>query len=105
MQLTDLHASNIFFDQDWNIKYVIDLEWACSLPTENLQVPWWLTGKAVDEIQTDLESFESCYKKFIDAFEQEESSMALHYNDSLSSHALTMRRALENGQYWYLLAL
>lgn len=30
--LTDLHASNIFVDKDWNIKCVIDLEWAASLP-------------------------------------------------------------------------
>jgi hypothetical protein len=30
-RLTDLHPSNIFVDSDWNIKYVIDLEWACSL--------------------------------------------------------------------------
>lgn len=28
MQLTDLRSSNIFVDRDWNIKYIIDLEWA-----------------------------------------------------------------------------
>ncbi|KAL2364138.1 hypothetical protein RJZ56_002957 [Blastomyces dermatitidis] len=28
LSLTDLHASNIHIDDDWNIKYLIDLEWA-----------------------------------------------------------------------------
>ncbi|OAT14013.1 hypothetical protein BDBG_09105 [Blastomyces gilchristii SLH14081] len=28
LSLTDLHASNILIDDDWNIKYLIDLEWA-----------------------------------------------------------------------------
>jgi hypothetical protein len=26
LQLTDLHASNIFVDENWNIAYLIDLE-------------------------------------------------------------------------------
>ena len=28
---TDLHRGNIFVDDNWHIKYIIDLEWACSL--------------------------------------------------------------------------
>lgn len=28
--LTDLHQSNIFVDAEWNITYLVDLEWACS---------------------------------------------------------------------------
>jgi hypothetical protein len=28
------HRSNIFVDSNWHIKYIIDLEWACSLPIE-----------------------------------------------------------------------
>lgn len=30
--LTDLHQSNIFVDDNWNITSLIDLEWASSLP-------------------------------------------------------------------------
>lgn len=40
MQLTDLHAPNIFVDRDWNIKHIIDLEWACALPLANLRPPF-----------------------------------------------------------------
>ena len=39
LTLTDIHASNIFVDKEWNIKYLIDLEWACSLPIEMLHPP------------------------------------------------------------------
>jgi Ser/Thr protein kinase RdoA (MazF antagonist) len=29
LQFTDLHASNIFVDADWNITGIIDLEFIC----------------------------------------------------------------------------
>src|SRR5690606_33833351 len=81
MQLTDLHIGNIFVDKDWNIKNVSDLEWVCSLPLENMLPPWWLTGKAVDEIEgSEYERFQGCYNQFMDTFEQEENNMPLYYN-------------------------
>jgi hypothetical protein len=40
LRLTDLHQSNIFVDELWNIKYLIDLEWACSLPIDMLDAPY-----------------------------------------------------------------
>lgn len=52
--LTDLHQSNIFVDKDWNVTYIIDLEWAASLPVEFIQLPHWLAGKEVDGIELDL---------------------------------------------------
>ncbi|KMU77981.1 hypothetical protein CISG_06890 [Coccidioides immitis RMSCC 3703] len=63
MQLTNMHSSNILVDEDWNINYIIDLEWACSLPLENLQPPFWLTGTGVDEIEgrEEYEQFAACY--------------------------------------------
>ena len=48
MTLTDLHSSNIFVDKDWHIKYLVDLEWACSLPGDMQHPPWWLTSRGVD---------------------------------------------------------
>lgn len=39
LTLTDINTSNIFVDEKWNIKYLIDLEWACSLPIEMLHPP------------------------------------------------------------------
>ncbi|QSS55177.1 hypothetical protein I7I53_02987 [Histoplasma capsulatum var. duboisii H88] len=106
MQLTDMHASNIFIDKDWNIKHIIDLEWACSLPLGNLLPPFWLTGIGVDQIKgPEYERFRASYEKFTEIFEQEETGIPLHHNGNLYSRAMAMRSALEDGRYWYLNAL
>ncbi|OGE46481.1 hypothetical protein PENARI_c233G07215, partial [Penicillium arizonense] len=57
-RFTDLHPSNIFVNSQWNVKFVIDLEWACSLPAETFRPPYWLTGRSVDDlIGEHLEDF------------------------------------------------
>lgn len=100
MQLTDMHASNIFVDKDWNVKHIIDLEWACSLPIEKLLPPYWLTGKGIDQLRgSDYELFKTTYEQFTEIFEQEETNTPLYHCKS------NMRSALENGRYWYLNAL
>ncbi|KAI1928266.1 hypothetical protein LOZ65_002042 [Ophidiomyces ophidiicola] len=43
LTLTNLHASNIFLDEDWHITSLIDLEWACSFPVEMQIPPYWIT--------------------------------------------------------------
>ncbi|KAJ9365557.1 hypothetical protein C8Q69DRAFT_293717 [Paecilomyces variotii] len=106
MHLTDMHSSNIFVDQDWNIKHIIDLEWACSLPLEHLLVPYWLTGKGVDQLTgPEYERFENCYRQFTNAIRQEEINAPLYYEGTIYSLAATMDRALEQRHYWYLSAL
>ncbi|KAF3491627.1 uncharacterized protein GIQ15_01144 [Arthroderma uncinatum] len=104
-QLTDLHQSNIFVDKDWNIKYLIDLEWACSLPVERLYPPWWMTGRPVDGIVDEhLANFRETYQEFTDIFEEQEKVLAPVNGVSLS-RASIMRRGLSTGSYWYLHAL
>ncbi|KAH8588039.1 hypothetical protein B0O99DRAFT_640224 [Bisporella sp. PMI_857] len=49
--LTNLHRGNIFVDENWHIKYIIDLEWACSLHIEMLAPPYWITNRGVDELK------------------------------------------------------
>lgn len=108
MQLTDMHASNIFVDEDWNIKHVIDLEWACSLPLGNLRVPYWLTDKGIDEFDgAEYDEFKACYNRFLDIFEQVESSTsaALEHSGNLYSRAALMKTALDDRRYWYFSAL
>ncbi|OAQ79337.1 hypothetical protein VFPFJ_09823 [Purpureocillium lilacinum] len=39
LQLTDLHASNIFVDEEWNVTGLVDLEWICALPLESGDAP------------------------------------------------------------------
>lgn len=47
--LTDLLPSNIFVDDDWNVRCVIDLEWVCSHPVEMLHPPTWLSNQSADK--------------------------------------------------------
>ena len=73
LQLTDLHASNILVDKQWNVTGLIDLEWICALPSEMLEVPYWLTGCAVDEIKGEkLNKFDLVRREFMRIFEEEE---------------------------------
>ncbi|KAJ5477763.1 hypothetical protein N7530_003272 [Penicillium desertorum] len=51
LTLTDLHASNIFVDENWHITSLIDLEWACCSPIELQTPPYWLTGRPIDDIE------------------------------------------------------
>ncbi|KKA25783.1 hypothetical protein T310_0169 [Rasamsonia emersonii CBS 393.64] len=76
--LTDLDASNILVDKDWNIKCIIDLEWATVLPIEFMRTPIWLTGQAVDDI--DIEAYNELRKEFMDAFKEEERKCPAEYN-------------------------
>nr|KMM68819.1 LOW QUALITY PROTEIN: hypothetical protein CPAG_05143 [Coccidioides posadasii RMSCC 3488] len=55
---------------DWNIKYIIDLEWAASQPLEFMQHPYWLTSEAVDVI--DPEAYNALRQEFIQIFTEEE---------------------------------
>ncbi len=103
--LTDLHGSNIFVDCDWHIKYIIDLEWACSLPIEMLTPPYWITGRAVDELEGDeLQTFEKAYQVFTDIFEEEEKNFSSTYG-SATYRTDIMRRGWKIGNFWYFHAL
>lgn len=100
MQLTDMHTSNIFVDKDWNIKNIVDLEWTCCLPLENLLPPFWLTGQSIDRLNgPEYNEFKACYEQFTNLFEREADS-TLHLQG-----AKLMKEALEDGRYWYLNAL
>lgn len=108
-RLTDLHPSNIFVDDRWNVKYIIDLEWACSLPAETLHPPYWLTGRRIDELTGEhLDDFHFTYQEFMDVFEEEEKRFAPLTN--IPTHVFSyrthlMRRALQTGSFWYFGAL
>ncbi|OAT04499.1 hypothetical protein BDBG_01044 [Blastomyces gilchristii SLH14081] len=107
MQLTDLYLGNIFVDKDWNLKHVIDLEWTCSLPLQNLLPPYWLTGKGIDQLEgPEYGPFKTCYEKFAEIFEEEEDRAGqLHHNGHHLSRATSLKSALEDGRFWYLAAL
>ena len=105
LALTDLSHSNIFVDDDWNVKHIIDLEWACSLPVEMQQPPYWLTDESIDHLTGDrLDAFNSIREEFMAAFEEAERHLNSSAKRSLVS-AEIMRGGWESGKFFYYLAL
>ncbi|KAI9807648.1 MAG: hypothetical protein M1825_005589 [Sarcosagium campestre] len=100
--LTDLHASNIFVDDDWHITGIIDLEWACSMPKELQLPPYWLTDRGIDQMRPGehLEEFRDVLIEYLEAFEHEERALTGN-----ASNALIMREGWEAGSFWYFLAV
>ncbi|KAJ0424772.1 hypothetical protein BJY00DRAFT_298786 [Aspergillus carlsbadensis] len=106
MHLTDMHISNVFVDKDWNIKHLIDLEWACSVPLEHALAPCWLTDKGVDQLtEMEYEKFEKHYRLLTDAIRKQESNTPIQYNGTAFSLAATMDRVFDDRHYWYLFSL
>ena len=109
LTLTDLHQSNIFVDDEWNITRIIDLEWACSLPLEMQHPPHWLTSQSVDGLHGEqLSLFDEVYREFLDIFGQEE-ALLLSATQELPIASLprtdTMKRGWDDGNFFYFLAL
>nr|POF25879.1 hypothetical protein CFP56_77645 [Quercus suber] len=104
--LTDLHASNIFVDEQWNINYIIDLEWACSLPLEMQSPPYWLTDRGVDQLhqKADLEEFDELRQEFMRVFEDEERAQE-PLRDQMNFRTNLMNEGWQSGRFWYLHAL
>jgi hypothetical protein len=72
LQPTDLHQSNIFVDEDWNVSCLIDLEWICALPVEMLAVPYWLTNCSIDNIiDGEYGPFDEARQAFLAAMDEE----------------------------------
>ncbi|KAL9131472.1 MAG: hypothetical protein Q9217_000620 [Psora testacea] len=108
--LTDIHQSNVYVDEEWHIKCLIDLEWACSLPMEMQSPPHWLTSRNVDQLEgDDLTAYNDMREEFMEAFEKEEKlqnegELFTAKKDNLL-RTRTMRRAWETGGYFYFHAL
>ncbi|RMD42687.1 hypothetical protein DV735_g2401, partial [Chaetothyriales sp. CBS 134920] len=81
--LTDLHQSNILVDKDWNIKCLIDLEWAFSCPIEMINTPQWLTNQSLDEM--DRATYDPIRREFLDILEKTEQQLSLQSWYPLSS--------------------
>ncbi|KAJ5781828.1 uncharacterized protein N7518_010311 [Penicillium psychrosexuale] len=103
LTLTDLHASNIFVDENWHITSLIDLEWACSSPIELQTPPYWLTRRSIDDIPhgEHLETFQEVMTEFINAFEEQEKGL----QTSDASQADIIRKFWERGSFWYIHAV
>ncbi|EHY60502.1 hypothetical protein ABEF92_004174 [Exophiala dermatitidis] len=103
LTLTDLHQSNIFVDDDWHIKFIIDLEWACSRPIEMLRPPLWLTGQAIDcLVEEKLTDLKLALDEFFLILEEEEKRS---WPPCSFSVANCFRENWATGRIWYFRAL
>ncbi|KAM5449605.1 hypothetical protein MaudCBS49596_004726 [Microsporum audouinii] len=105
--LTDLHQSNIFVDENWNITSLIDLEWGCSLPVEMIQPPYWLTSEFADAIDED--EYKKMWTEFVHILAQEEDKYFGNVQQSCDAQntrlSTIMTKAWDMGTFWYSLAL
>lgn len=100
--VNDLHQSNILVDENWNIKYLIDLEFACSRPIEMVHPPHWFTNRYVDKINVD--HFALVHQEFMNLMEQQEKEL---YADTDTARPVStiLKKGLENNTFWYSLGL
>ncbi|KFY67716.1 hypothetical protein V496_01452 [Pseudogymnoascus sp. VKM F-4515 (FW-2607)] len=107
--LTDLHQSNIFVDENWNITSLVDLEWASTRPLEMLRTPTWLTSKACDEIAEEgQEEYDKIREEYMCSFTAEEEqaqSCASSNDDGKLRLSAVMKQNWDKGIFWYTLAL
>lgn len=111
LQLTDLHQSNIFVDDQYNITAIIDLEWTCSLPLEMLQPPFWLSGHIQDsfvgpseKVITNEKAFIPASREFLDIFGEEQKSRNPSRKLPFNAESV-IRAAFEKKSHWYFAGL
>ncbi|KAL9115244.1 MAG: hypothetical protein Q9227_001038 [Pyrenula ochraceoflavens] len=103
LNLDDLHQSNIFVDESWHIKFIIDLEWACFRPIEMFRPPIWLTGQGIDLIVDEKASeLKLALDEFLSILEEEETKQSQNASMSL---AKVFRESWSTGRLWYYLAI
>ena len=103
--LTDLSHSNIFVDDDWNAKYVIDLEWACTLPVEMQQPPYWLTDRGVDGLTGEnFVAFDEFRKEFMEAFAEKEKQL-IKTKPNTWTRTQLMEDSWNTGKFFYFYGL
>lgn len=101
LTLPDLHQSNIFVDDDWNIVSVIDFEFALVQPQQMVGISNWLSDKGIDElVGPDLDEYKKLHDDFIEVIEQVETARQ-------NGHALSqrLREDWQTGRLWYNAAL
>ncbi|OAA41096.1 SET domain protein [Beauveria brongniartii RCEF 3172] len=100
--LSDLHPNNIFVDDKWNIKTIIDLEWAGTLPVEMQTPPYWLTSRTIDGFKeaSHFQEYKETLEEYLAVYEDEE----LKRNGS-SWQADMQRQTWEKGSFWFFHAV
>ncbi|KAM3492379.1 hypothetical protein MY3957_004365 [Beauveria namnaoensis] len=100
--LTDLHPSNIFVDEHWNVVDIIDLEWAHSMPLQMQRPPFWLTSRGVDGFDNDaaLSEYATVLDEYFQTYETEE-----RRRNRTDFQASVYRDMWHRGSFWYFHAV
>ncbi|RSL67600.1 hypothetical protein CEP51_012642 [Fusarium floridanum] len=99
LQMTDLHQSNIFVDDDWNVTCLIDLEWICALPVEMVSVPYWLTNCSIDGIiGKEFEVFDQARRAFMSIMDEETKKMQFKHDIHITD---TMKKVWDSKGVWF----
>jgi len=99
--LSDLHQSNIFVNERWQVTCLIDLEWACSHPGEMLRPPYWLTGRNLDRLEgAHFDLFSDYRREFMAEFQHQEKLIT-----SEDSRSAMMEENWKLGSFWFFHAL
>lgn len=101
LTLPDLHQSNIFVDENWNITSLIDLEFAPVQPSQMTCAPIWLNSLGADELEgTDLEKYKILYDEFVDTVESEETARG-----ASDAYSQRLRDDWHTERLWFSMAL
>ncbi|RMZ82656.1 hypothetical protein DV738_g1636, partial [Chaetothyriales sp. CBS 135597] len=104
--LTDLHPSNIFVNEDWQVHSLVDLEWACAQPVEMLRPPYWLTGENLDRLEgASLDKFRNILDEFMVEFQKQEENMMLVTSEGVRSRTTIVDQNWKLGSFWFFHAL
>lgn len=105
--LTDIHRSNIFVDENWNITSLVDLEWACSMPIEMIQPPHSLTSVAIDLMVSS--KYNKSRLEFMSALTNEEEGYHSHSRHESCPESFKLPHITDTswdmGTFWHGLAL
>ncbi|OAA42761.1 hypothetical protein NOR_04892 [Metarhizium rileyi] len=102
LTLTDLHQSNIFVDEQWNIKAIIDLEWAHAKPIEMQVPPYWLTSRAADGFNDAdaIAEYDAILEEYLAIYAEEE-----RRRNGVVVEAPIKRHVWKSGSFWYFHAV
>ncbi|OAA57225.1 Aminoglycoside phosphotransferase [Cordyceps fumosorosea ARSEF 2679] len=98
LTLTDLHQSNIFVDEQWNVKCIIDLEWTHSLPAQMQTPPYRITSRAVDGFKeaAHLDEYEETLEEYLAVYADEE-----RRRHGSTRQAELQLKTWRNGGFWF----
>ncbi|KID95712.1 SET domain protein, partial [Metarhizium majus ARSEF 297] len=100
--LADLHQSNIFVNEQWNIQSIINLKWTFEKPIEMQVLPYWFTSKPVDGFYDADATAE--YDAIVDEYPRIYTAEEKRKNDVITEASMKPH-IWKSGSFWYFYAV